>query len=419
MSRTHTLIKNILGSGASRALNLVLTLLFVPIALRALGPEGYSQIAAAISIALLLIYADLGLGASLVNKIATSGEVVLSDSPAHQAVSTVWYVLIATSFFLTAVFCALYWYSDDDSGKLAFLAVGIITFGIPFGLYQRILFALQRNVEANAWLSIGRIAGLASIAMLHYKSLATPTTFLIGFLGLPVLINLLATKRTLFGGVIEKPYLSHFSIHEAKQSLKLGLSFVALQLVPYAESGMDNALLGSLGFKPMILAYDVHLKLFLYIPTAVSIAAFPLWPAVAKAISENDGIWLERIKKVAFIYAPLISTFGAACIVIFRHEIVFAWTSEQIYISTPLALAMGAIAIGTSYSLLQAMWLNAHGMITAQTKFYIIYLPILFVIKATLLHSAGPTEMASATAALIFARCIYLGLRLQPKSKKL
>ena len=89
------------------------------------------------------------------------------------------------------------------------------------------------------------------------------------------------------------PKIKYLDIKEMVNVIKLGIFFVILQMVPYIETGIDNIILNMKYSLKFVGHYDVYMKLLLYIPALISVLVSPLWPAVLKAKSENDFLWMR------------------------------------------------------------------------------------------------------------------------------
>lgn len=408
-SRTRVLIVNAVGGGGARAINLLLAAIFVPLAIKMLGVDGYGVAAAAISFATLAAYADLGLGASVVNAIAASDATGENEAilRAQTIVSNVWYLLLTIG--AAVALCALI--ASQNLGNLtasvSTFAFSIVGIGLPFGLYQRILFAQQKNLQANIWQSAGKIVAVGLIWIISLDGRGTPYEFVFAMLGAPVVIDMLGTLATFLKADSRslRPNKVLVNSIEIRLATRLGLSFSLLQMVPFVEVGMDNAALAWIKGPGLIASYDIYKRLFLYVPALISIGMVPLWPAISKAIAENDMGWVRKIRK--WCYSLTIFGTIAVTSILFSisGRLVHAWSGSKLLIDRNVLVGMAFFAVIASVSMVQSMLLNGHGYIRQQARIYFIYMGILVAMKVLVLATLGVAAMVWSTVA---ASCVRL-----------
>jgi O-antigen/teichoic acid export membrane protein len=295
-ARMKVLLKNVSGSAAARFINLFIALAMVPLTINALSPTDYAYFAMAISLSVLAAYADLGMGLAVVNVIAARGARPKSLK-AQRAVSVVWFTLMGIAALgVVLVLLLAAWVnfgSASDSThqyNAMLLAAGCVFAGLPTGLVQRVLFAEQKNVQANAWSTGARLLSLAVVWILVATGNANLLTLVLAAIGVPLSLGW-TSVYVIFGNNqtnIFRPTARHYDIRLLRPYLILGMSFLVMQLVPYVETGFDTILIGKAVNINLVPAFDVYSKLFTYVPALISIAAFPLWPAIANAKAKGE-----------------------------------------------------------------------------------------------------------------------------------
>uniref|UniRef100_U9TN44 Uncharacterized protein n=1 Tax=Rhizophagus irregularis (strain DAOM 181602 / DAOM 197198 / MUCL 43194) TaxID=747089 RepID=U9TN44_RHIID len=130
------------------------------------------------------------------------------------------------------------------------------------------------------------------------------------------------------------PSRRHYDNRLLKPYLATGLSFLIMQLVPYAEIGIDTLLAGTLVDISVVPALDVYNRLYTYVPALMSIALFPLWPVIAQAKRERDIAWIIKIKNRAYILVATTAVIIGLFFMVYGNSIVERWTSKQLVLPT-------------------------------------------------------------------------------------
>lgn len=412
--RLKKLLKNIFGSAAARFVNLFTTLLLVPLTVNALSPIEYAFLSMAISLSILSSYSDLGMGMAIVNTLAAESS---ADKPrrSQRAISVVWFTLLTISGS-GLVLLFLVWIGMDQFASTGninqyqalLLSASMVLLGLPSGLIQRILFARHCTTEANAWSTAGRLLSLAFVWILVKTDMASLPLLVFGVIGVPVVVSWLSvlfvfTRRSMR---LLKPKFSLYDRRLLKPYFISGLSFMCLQMVPYVETGMDTLLVGFIIGTQQVPALDVFLRLFTYVPALVSIALFPLWPAIAHAKAAGDILWIMKIRRWAIILVSALATIISLILLIYGQDFILWWTSKQMHLPLFVLFGLGVFSILTCIGLVQSMILNGIGVIGRQVRLYLVYLFFLFVLKFVLLLNFGLLGMIWALNGCFIYRLI-------------
>lgn len=412
--RFRSLLKNIFGSAAARGINLLITLMLVPLTVNALDSTDYAYLATAISLSMLTAYADLGMGLAVINVIARKKEGE-TDLRAQRAVSVVWIALVwiaIAGLLLTAVVAVVLNFSQSEESLRQYnallLASACVFAGLPSGLVQRILFAEQRNIEANAWATSGKLLSLSVVYFLVRSDSADLLSLVVSILGIPMLVNWCSSIHLfLIRKSMLRPKKSLFVAKLLKKYASLGIGYLILNLVPYAETGADALLLTSMGYGQLVQTYDVHAKMFAYITAFASIVAFPLWPAIANAKAKRDLLWIAKLERISYLAVTASAMFISYIFVVYGQVIVETWVGKSLVVENWMLFAFGFYAILSSVSVIQAMFLNALGEINGQVHFYVRYLPVLVIAKALVLGFLGVAMMLWVFNIFCVFRLVY------------
>lgn len=173
-----------------------------------------------------------------------------------------------------------------------YILVGSSALGIPFAIAQRIFFALQLGAAAQAWATAARIAGLVGALFAAYFS-PNLSTFVAVFVLLPNLIGGLSVLYLFFFVRPDlAPRIAALSSAKLGGRMLTGLSFTLLNLLNFAEGGIDIILIAQLYEPQTVAQFELLTRVFNYVTAIVGMGMWPLWPAISNAIAQRDRRWI-------------------------------------------------------------------------------------------------------------------------------
>jgi|GEM_PF-3310815 len=421
-ARMKVLIKNVFGSAAARFVNLFITLAMVPLTINALSPSDYAYFAMALSLSVLASYADLGMGLAVVNVIAQRGARP-NSAKAQRAVSVVWFsllVIAAVGLVLVSLFAV--WVNlgtpstSTHQYNAMLLAAGCVFAGLPTGLVQRVLFAEQKNVQANVWSTGARAVSLAVVWILVTSHFTNLLILVFAVVGIPMLVAWGSVGIVFLGkqNYALHPKIALFSIRLVRPYLLLGVSFLLLQLAPFLETGIDNILIGGLIDISLLPAYDTYSKLFNYAPALISIASFPLWPAITNARASGDIGWILRVQRNGYLVVSAVSLATALLLIISSKSLIEIWVGQALDLNLVVILGLGMLCVFSSIALFQSMLLNGFSQIGGQINIFLLYVPVVLISKLVAAHFFGVAAMVWTMNACYLWR-LYMANRLIEK----
>lgn len=386
-SRTTVVIRNMGASLVIRGLSLLLGLLTIPAYLRYFDDQNVLGIwFTTLSVLSWILNFDLGLGNGLRNKlaeaIANRDEVRISGYISSAYIST---LAIVAIFALAAylVIDLIDWNAllnvsatSIDHSVLT-LFISILTLGILLQFQLRIissvLYALQKSA-IPAFLNL--ITTTALLLFVYLSNSHSPNQNLILLAtahAIAVNIPLMAATMVVFSTTLKahRPKLRNFTLGHAADVIKLGGTFLLLQLAYMAINNTNPFLIASLSSPSDVVTFQIYSRPFLAISSIFAMALTPIWSAVTDAASRGDFDWITRlhgrltlsatiVTVGLFGFAPLLQPFvdlwlGEKAIPVdMRYALIFAATSS-IY---AWSVAITSIVNGTGRLRIQAIMMS-------------------------------------------------------------
>jgi len=325
-----------------RLVGVAVTLVTVPLLLSFLGGERYGLWLTLTSIIAMLGPLDLGIGSGLTTLIS-SADGRADRNEIRRLVSTAVALSVGAAivlgFLLALAYPIIPWAvlsnvtspgAVAEAGPAAAALAACFAFGIPLGLVARIHHGLQEGYIANAWSVVGNLLALALLLVaLNWGS------------GLPILVLAVAggplLAATLNGAALFlrqrpwlRPKLRSVDRHQARALLGTGGLFVLLQLSLVVGYQSDAIVIAQLLGAKAVPEYAVPMKLFLVVPTLLSFALTPLWPAYSEALMRRDVPWIARTMRRSILLALALNIPAALLLLAAAPAILTFWVGSAI-----------------------------------------------------------------------------------------
>lgn len=339
-------------AGAVAKLTSVSTgLISVPLTIHYLGTERYGLWMLITSLSMLLSFADLGMGNGILNAIAhANGK---DDTQAMRAIISSGYLIlgsIAAAMLIALVLAYPYipWASafnvhsaqaQAEAGPAAAVFLTCLALAIPIGVVQRVQIGLQQGFGNGIWQCAGSLLGLIGILIVISYEGGLPW-LVFPLAGLPLVASL-ANTVVLFG--FWRPDLRPSLLLASRGSMKtiarVGVMFVALQVISAFFVHSDNLIIAQLLGAGAVATYAVPVQLFGVVGALLAMALQPLWPAYGEAISRGDRPWIKNIVIRSLKISVACAFALSAILVLGGQEITALWTRGAI--SPPFLLLLG------------------------------------------------------------------------------
>ncbi len=389
-----------MASLVSRSINLLASLVSIPLTFHYLGAERYGLWMVLISLISVMGFADLGIGIGVMNAIAeahgkdnhelareyvSSALVLMSGIAATLAVAgsiaypfVPWLRLLNVGSNLVAA-----------EGAKAFLVLFCwFVLNIPLGVVTRIQSGLQQGYWSQAVGAAGNIVSL--LALLLAIRLRGTLPWLVFASTVGVIL------ATVFNGWLlfrTHPWLTPsrraYRVSSAHKILKLGLMFFVLQVAIAIGFASDNIVITQILGAAAVAVYAVPQKLFLLVAQLVSMAITPLWPAYGEAIARGDVAWVRRVfwgsvRVTMALTVPLCTSLAIAGPWILR---VAMGRSLHVPMSLLAALALWGMISAASAPV--SMLLNGGGILKVQAIVAVIASPCNLALSILLTRRFG------------------------------
>ncbi|MDO9106963.1 MAG: lipopolysaccharide biosynthesis protein [Methylovulum sp.] len=353
-------------SATSKGLGLLVQLLAVPFAIKALGAERFGVYTMLVSALVWIDLGRFGIGPGL-----TRGLVVAwnqDDRKTEQALfSSAFFLLTTTSIAIGGLFAMTFWLGalplDVLFGTAAvqyrseievggFVVVLFFMAQIVFSAGEAARSAYQEDYVNNTMNGFGNLLAVGLVF-----SVATFWPTIQGF-AIAIFGSLALSKGLNFGLLLGKsrsylwPRWQRVNRHTLKPLLNSSLAFWVIQLATLMIQNFSLVQLGALTDPQAMVPFAVLFRFLQLLSTVVLMITMPLWPAITDAVVRKDHEWIRhsywRLLRVVMIYSVgvaiavgwagqhLISLWvgaihleGELCIVLGIYFIIWMWNHSH------------------------------------------------------------------------------------------
>lgn len=347
--RTRKLKLSFLISVFSKGANMLVILISTPLILNYLGAEKFGVLNALLSTLAVVMYSDLGLSMGLQNSlpalIAKNEQVKIKSY-----ISTTFYFLVFAAFTIIILSIIVVFYvdwpvffntkniSNDDFRNAIIVYLLVVSIGIPVSVVQRTQSAYQDGYFTEIWTSVGNLASLiaVSIAMYFKGDIA------IIILSMQGMVYLFGVFNFIYTFVLKKKYAKpnflYFDVKLLRSLIKIGLSFLFLQICSLFINSADNILILKIFGPSQVTHYTIAFRIISFLAMPVQLLSVPLLAAYNDAWERGDKNWIKDITIKLFKIAGLGSILGGTFFIFFGNTIAKHWTNSVEYTTYQLIL---------------------------------------------------------------------------------
>lgn len=419
-ARTRRLVRGVGSSLVARGVTSLAPLVLIPITLGYLGDETYGVWMAVTSVTSMFLWADLGLGNSLMTRL-TPLIVEENWSEARNLVSTAYSVLgrVALAGVVAVVGASLVLPWDailnapdsEEAGWVAGVCLWAFVINIPLSLVHRLLFALQR-VPASNWLQMGGACLAVAVGGLAVVADAPPVLVISLIVFAPVAVNGFGTIVALQGsGLVSSAALRRAS---SKGLITSGLRFVLIGVMTSLALNVDYLVVAHGAGVSDVAPYSVVARLFLALGLLVTVLNMPLWPANSEALARGDLAWVRRSTARMMLLSGGGVLLSGSVLALLKDPVLQILAVDGSALSTTLPL--GFVAIWTLFAVASPLFMvqNAVGHLGPQTVGWAAYLIVSVPAKVLVVNNVG-SDWIPWTSFTVYALTVFpsavIGLR--------
>jgi O-antigen/teichoic acid export membrane protein len=364
--------RNLISAIFARAVSVAASAASVPIILNYLGVERFSIYVLITGLAVMLPFADLGLGMNLVTKVAQY-RAVHDTRSARRVIAASFSVSSMLSFLLCILLVPAAFHLDW--GRL--LAVSIVPaseltmavavfattylIGVPLGLCQRLLMGVGLSHLANLWFGMTTLAGL--LATWGATRLGADLTILCA---LPALVPAVGNALMLFWFFRRHldllPGRVDFSPTVAISQVRSASLFAIVALADAANFAIDPYIVSHFLPLSQVADYALTVKVFAQPTLVLSLAVNYLWSDFGKMWASGRYASIRmQLAKSTFVIACLAIA-GAVGLYLVFQPLLTLWTNGQVSPPSSIILwtAIWSVVVAGQAPLL--LFLNGAGM---------------------------------------------------------
>jgi O-antigen/teichoic acid export membrane protein len=293
---------------------------------------------------------------------------------------------------------------------------------MPLGLVDKIYAGYQEGYLTHYWSTFTNVVTVAALVVAVRLNHGLPGLVL-ALSGVPLLVRL-CNSAYLFGWRRPwlRPRLGAFRRDLARQQLKIGGSYLLLQLVALLMWQSDNIVVAQLFGVGEVGPYALGFRLGAIYMGFLNMWLDPLWPAYADAAARGDDAWIlksvRRTKRLS-LAATALPALAVAC---------FGGTLIRLWARTTFVLPSRGMVVGVAVYMMIMAWavphavaLNGLGRLRGQMIMGAVSAAINLGLSILLGHLFGPSGVCWATcvAALIPSIGVPLELHYALKERSL
>lgn len=384
-NRTSIVWNNILGSGVLKVINIIITLLVVPMTIDYISADKYGIWLTLSSIIAWVSYFDFGLGHGFRNKFTEA--LARNDFDlARQLVSTTYTCLSIIFFVILIVILSinriLNWgeilnisqdYNSELTNVFALLAICFCS-NCVVNTFNMLLIANQQTAKASLIQTATQIAGLVGITIVTHVTSSSLLWLAIVYSLIPsillIFISIYAFIFTKYSRY--RPSFKLFRKNLVKYIVGLGGKFFIIMLSTLIIFQCINLIITRLLGPLEVTQYNIAYKYFNVTYMAFVIILTPVWTAFTDAYVKRDISWMKRMmRKMEYV------SLGMSIIVILMmlcSKFVFKlWIGNNVNISNTTVFMVGLFIMSLNTANTYMFLINGVGKVQLQMYIYIFF----------------------------------------------
>ena len=347
--------KNIALGLVYKPLSMLLSYLYIPVALAYLGDEKYGVWATVLSVLSWISLFDIGIGNGLRNKLAENLK-NYDSLKTRKYVSSAYIMLTIIVMILMIVTVALFslinWKSffkveaNFSDNLTIVMNISIICMCVSFviEICKSVYLALQKNHITNLMGLVQQALMLSSVVVLKKYTNGNLVFVAIAYGISNLVVELFFTLKLFKYNRDFIPRVKYFSREEAKDTTGLGIQFFIIQIAAMILYATDNIIITQICGAVQVTPYTTANKLFSMITAVFSIMIAPYWSAITVRKVDGDIGGIKKAeKKMLRLWG--MATIGCIFLIIVFKPVVHIWLQRDMTFQQGLIPLMAVYAI--------------------------------------------------------------------------
>lgn len=394
------------------------TIITTYLLVRELGSDSYAYVVLVGALFQLVPFADLGMGAAVVNAAANRLEDREQERRALATVGAAFRLLaLSGAVIIIAVFIigqSQAWpillglppeLADSSSWAIA-VVIAPFALSLPFGVGQRILIGEGRNhIVSYVGLLGPVIATATTYALLKFSvqplvlGIATPA----GILVVSILCFKLALRSC---GWTFRDVLRYHTTNSRPQLWNAALPMMVISVTVPLALQSDRLVLSHFSVPSELSEYSIASQMYIPCFSIISMAAVALWPIFSRAGTASYSMWSKALLSLTVGGVTLATGF-----VLFVGPVAELITENKIEVHQDLAFAFGVLLIVMACHQSSAVLLTSPSHLTFQARCSTAMLIMNVGLSVVLAPTLGSSGVVWASAISVFITqllpCIY------------
>lgn len=423
-SRSAIIKRNIAGSGALKIVNVLISLIVVPLTIDYVSADRYGIWLTLSSIIAWVTYFDFGLGHGFRNKFT---EAIASDNLtlAQKLVSTT-YITLASIFSIILILVLILNHFLDWGAILnidtAYNSELTLVFGIlavcfcvncVANTFNMLLIASQKTAMASLVQTLTQVAGLVGILIVTHYTQPSLIWLAISYTVIPsillIIISIIAFTFTRYKQF--RPRFNLFQKTLIPEILGLGGKFFIIMISTLLIFQCINVVISRMLGAIEVTQYNIVYKYFNVTHMLLVIILMPFWSAFTDAYVKRDYQWmknmLRRLEQIGLICICLI-----AIMCLIAKFVIGLWVGDSIIVSTSTVIIVGIYILSMNFGDIYMYLINGTGKVFLQMIVYILFSVISIPMMFLLGQRFGLVGIISVPACAFFCQAIVARIQL-------
>lgn len=401
---------------ASRGINLLISIISVPLLLNYLGAERYGMYAMVTSIQGFMMFSDFGLGLGLQNRIPEFQQHE-DKTVLHKAISSTFFTLAAIVLLLFLLLTFSIRFADwahfynvstplasNEASPISWAFFICFFVGLPFNVAFYLLTGSQQAYKTEIWRTLGNLLSLLLLLLFTYLKVGTP--FLIysayGSISLATIAAFIFVFNTTDKNLL--PNIKLWNYEMVKNISIDGSKYFILQIFAIGLTTVDSFFIAHYQSTESVSIFMIGFRIVSIITLPLVLINSQFLPSLNDAIVKNDFVWIKKsiknLLRINSIYVVIVSI-----ILFFTGDFLLKiWLKNTIYFDTKLWLGFICLFIFSAFNWLLSCVFLTPSLVKFNLKIFPIAVIAIVLVKffAIQYFSIGEMLMLSLLTYSIF-----------------